>query len=61
MIKTILKKGHDGAGLVVSVLAFSSDRLSSNPIEVYYTKICWQLIAPPSTPDFPGKVGLNLA
>ena len=21
------------------------------------TKICWQLIAPPSTPDFSGEVG----
>ena len=25
------------------------------------TKICWHLIAPPSTPDFLGKVVLNLA
>ena len=25
------------------------------------TKICWHLIAAPSTPDFTGKVGLNLA
>ena len=25
------------------------------------TKICWHLIAPSSTPDLLGKVGLNLA
>ena len=25
------------------------------------TKICWQLIAPPSTPDFSDKVGLKFA
>ena len=24
------------------------------------TKVCWHLIAPPSSPDFFGKVGLNL-
>ena len=30
-------------------------------VQKQLTKICWQLIALPSTPDFSGKVGLNLA